>query len=257
VRAAARRAVSGVYPPNTGYQAMIGVIGVCYAVEHGLKGLYENTLGRLTERAEPTPADEALRKAAADYAEFLHHTPWYDFPFGAARREFRAASSAGRWSLRKTERRAYGTVMLAVMGAWAKIIKKATGAAYAPEDLTLRAWVRAPRPPRGVKLLERLGPRDFLVELPRYQAFQTAMRAVFADGGRFIELAGNRRIALTVLAPAGWDGARLWDGTLGSWPVYSRPAKRRFALAVPVAQLHLALTDLHAQGALIEHVYDY
>ena len=229
VRAAARRAVKGVYPPNAGYQVMIGVIGVCYTVEHGLKGLYENTLGRLTERAVPTAADRALQKAAADYAGFLHHTPWYDFPFGAALREFRAASASGPWSLRKAERRAYGTVMLAAMGAWARIIKKATGAAYAPEDLTLRAWVRAPRPPRGVKLLERLGPRDFLVELPRYQAFQTAMRAVFADGGRFIELAGN----------PGWGGrpAALGRGLgvlarvlpAGQTPLRSRRARRAIA----------------------------
>lgn len=254
-RAVSQRAVRD-RPANTGYQVMIGVIGACYAVEHGLKGLYENTVGRLTERETPTKADEALATAAADYAAFLRQAPWYEFPFGKALREFRAASAAGPWSLRRTERRAYGTVMLGAMGLGAKVIAKATGAAYAPQDLTLRAWARGPVP-KDFKVLEKLGPDDRLIELPRYAAFQGAMRSLFSAGGRFVEIAGNRRVALTVLAPEGWDGARLWDGALGSWPVYSRPGTRRFALAVPVNQLHLALADLAGTGATIEHVYDY
>jgi FAD/FMN-containing dehydrogenase len=263
VDAAVRKAVAGVYPPNRGYRLMVAVIGVCYTLEYGLKGLYEKTVGRLFERSgPPLPAELALQKGAADYAAFLRDLPWYEFPFGAARRSFLADSKAGEWSLRKSERRVYGTLQFALMGAAAKVIKMATGAAYAPEDLRLRAWVRPGRGAvetlaPGVKVLERLGPEDVLIEMPRYEKFQAALLALVKGGVRFVEISGARRIVLTVTAPPGWEGARLWDGELGSWPVFSGAGLRRFALAVPVARLHQALNELPSQGARIEHVYDY
>lgn len=254
-RSALREARS--YPRNSEYATVINVIGACYTVEHGLKGLYEKTVGRLFERSQPTAADLALQVFAERYGAFLHDTPWYEFPFGTALRDFRAASADGPWSPRKMERRLYGSLMIAAMGAWAKVIKKATGAAYDTQDLTLRAWVRGGKVPPEGRLIEKLSPQDSLIELPRYRRFQAAAATFIASGGRFIEISGNRRIALTALAPEGWDGARLWDGELGSWPVLSRPGQRRYALAVPVSQLHLAFSEIPASGATIEHVYDY
>ncbi len=45
------------YPVNWGYHLMVVVIGVSTTVEYGMKGVYESTLGRLTEATCPHGAD--------------------------------------------------------------------------------------------------------------------------------------------------------------------------------------------------------
>ena len=79
----------------------------------------------------------------------------------------------------------------------------------------------------------------------------------FTAGSRRVEIAGNKTLVATVLAPPSWDGARLWGGEVGRWPVLSGVALSRFALAVPVSRLHEALSDWKSGGAALEHLYDY
>ena len=42
-------ATKGNYNTNYGYHTMLVVIGTSFTVEYGLKGIYENTVGRITE----------------------------------------------------------------------------------------------------------------------------------------------------------------------------------------------------------------
>ena len=63
---------------------MIYVIGISYSAEYAIKGLYENTIGRVFEwiRGEKrTPQDEFARAVLQDYAAFLYTIPWYKYPF--------------------------------------------------------------------------------------------------------------------------------------------------------------------------------
>ncbi len=268
MQAAMRRATKGVYPSNSEYRVMIAVIGASFTVECALKGAYELTMGRLFERlslaGDPVKrgaADLAATAVFRDYGAFMHDWPWYEFPFKTKLREYRRASKTAPWTLRKTERRLFTTVELAGKAVWGKLIKKATGTAYTPQELVIEAWVRTggadPEKVPGVKVLERLGGDSRLISIPRYEKFSGAAAALAAAGVRFVRIAGNRTILATVLAPTDWDGARLWSGALGRWPLLSDPATSRFAVAVPVGSLHEALAGWKKSGVVTEHLYDY
>lgn len=268
MQAAMSRATKGVYPSNSEYRVMIAVIGVSFTVECALKGAYEFTLGRLFEvslggdPAARGAADLAATEVFREYGAFMHDWPWYEFPFKTKLLEYRAASASAPLSPRKAERRLVTTVELAGKAVWAKIIKKATGTAYAPQELVIEAWVRPGKtePAKaapGVTVLERLEDGSLLLSIPRYEKFTAAAVALAASGVRFVSIAGNKTILATVLAPSEWDGARLWSGALGRWPLLSDPARSRFAIAVPVENLHEALAGWKAEGVVTEHLYDY
>lgn len=269
MQAAMNRAVKGVYPANSEYRVMIAVIGASFTVECVLKGAYELTLGRLFERlslgGDPKKrgaADLAATDVFREYGAFMHDRPWYEFPFKTKLLEYRRVSAAAPWTLRKLERRLFTALELGGKAVWGKVIKKATGAAYAPQELFIEAWVRPGRSDPaeaspGVTVLERLDGGSLLISIPRYEKFTGAAAALAASGVRFVSIAGNQTILATVLAPSDWDGARLWSGALGRWPLLSEPGRSRFAVAVPVASLHEALGRWKADGVVTEHLYDY
>lgn len=269
MQAAMSRATKGAYPPNPEYRTMIAVIGASFTVECALKGAYELTIGRLFERlslagdpAKRGPADLAATEVFREYGAFMHDWPWYEFPFKTKLLAYRRSSKTAPRSLRKTERRFFTTLELAGKAVWGKAIKKATGTAYEPDELVIEARVRPGKadPAKavpGVKVLERLEDGSLLLSIPRYEKFTGAAAALAASGARFVSIAGNKTILATVRAPSDWDGARLWSGALGRWPLPSDPATSRFALAVPVASLHEALAGWKADGVVTEHLYDY
>ena len=261
--ASARRAAAGS-PVNWGYHAMIGVIGASYTAESWLRGAYEVTIGRAAERLFGSDAPEERFRAGVEsqYAAFMHDTPWYEFPFWTQLKAFwRGPAAFGSFNGRRLERRLAVTAELGTKAVYGKLIKKATGSAYAPEDLQIQAWLSSPVPNlKGIaeaKVLERYGARGALVSLPRYEKFQGALKILAARGARFNEIAGNRRILMTVIAPAAWDGARLWGQPVGEWPVLTRPGFKRAAFAVAVADLTAAVRELPAEQVEVEHVFDY
>src|SRR4029079_15988706 len=65
-------------------KTMIYVIGISYSTEYAIKGLYENTIGRVFEwirGPKRTPQDEFARAVLQDYSAFLYTIPWYKYPF--------------------------------------------------------------------------------------------------------------------------------------------------------------------------------
>src|SRR4051794_37709891 len=79
------RAVPASSESRFDVKSMIYVIGVSYSVEYAIKGIYENTIGRLTEWVRGpvrTPQDVYARTVLQDYAAFLYTIPWYKYPFG-------------------------------------------------------------------------------------------------------------------------------------------------------------------------------
>src|SRR5204863_336309 len=66
------------------YPRAQALIGVSTAIEYGLKGLYENTIGRLSELNFPeggTAEDKYAAKVARDYAKLIATKGWYEFGF--------------------------------------------------------------------------------------------------------------------------------------------------------------------------------
>jgi hypothetical protein len=112
-------------------KTMIYVIGVSYSTEYAIKGLYENTVGRLFEwirGPEKTPQDEYARQVLQDYAAFLYTVPWFKFPFREKLDGLWAISQPSPSPLRTWERDfALGTEYFLKIG-YARLIQKALDA---------------------------------------------------------------------------------------------------------------------------------
>ena len=101
------RAVPATGESLSEVKTMIYVIGISYSAEYAIKGLYENTVGRVFEwiRGEKrTPQDEFGRAVLQDYAAFLYTIPWYKYPFREKLDGLTAISAPTPSNLRTWER---------------------------------------------------------------------------------------------------------------------------------------------------------
>jgi hypothetical protein len=89
-------ATKQAYPFSAGNHVMLGVIGSSFSIEYALKGLYENTVGRLTEwlAGHDTPEDAFARNTATEYGAFMHTVPLMSSP--SARRSWRCGTRRRR-----------------------------------------------------------------------------------------------------------------------------------------------------------------
>ena len=87
------------------------------------------------------------------------------------------------------------------------------------------------------------------------------MPRLVTDGVRFVEIAGNDEIMLTVLAPRDWKPAPDQGDLLFAMPILTQSDRSRHALRVPVAALHTVVGSLTrppaSDAVTLEHIYDY
>jgi hypothetical protein len=76
-------------------------------------------------------------------------------------------------------------------------------------------------------------------------------------GRDIVEIAGNHRILVTVLARKGPLPRIPGTTELFEAPIQSTPDRRRVGLDVPVEHLAAAIRALEPAGLTIEHIYDY
>ncbi len=242
------------------------VIGISFSIEMGLQGLYERTIGALTNAiagGRKTAEDEFNVRLLDTYTAFLYQTPWYQFPFGAELHRF--------WhdvpvtvSARGIERRFALSLQYAAKGAYASLIRYA--ASYASADLTIRSVIvgadSLPALDEHIHVIRKVdasdGAKASLVETPRYQAFTEIIRSLGkANEVSFLEIAGNTRILTTVIAPLTWQFSLAGTTEIFSIPIQSKPGWRRVGLNTPVSSLVRQVHDVESQGAKFEHAYDY
>ena len=252
------------HPFETGYHVMLGVIGASFTIENSIRFVYERTVGAVTGWISSTDtAEDALaRFTSREYGTFMHRTPWYEFPFGSKLTAlWRDVPWTGPHMVRKVERRFALTADYAIKAVYGFVIRKASGAAYAGEDLRIYARVAdTPLPalsdPR-VKVVQTIEPRRYIVSLPRYEDFTAAALALTGRGARFTDIAGNDVLLVTALArrgiPTGFSGAEL----VSARPILTDPTMQRLALRVRVGSLGDLAEELARNGASIEHLYDY
>ena len=245
---------------------MIYVIGISYSAEYAIKGLYENTIGRVFEwiRGEKrTPQDEFGRAVLQDYAAFLYTIPWYKYPFREKLDGLMAISAPTPSTLRSWERDfALGAEYFVKIG-YAALIQKALDAGGDDE-------------PRDIMFVVATLPPQVLAKEPRIKPIRALNAAMAAGAGAALqglhrdpagpagsgllalaEIAGNHDILITVIAP---DAAKLdiKDTTeLFSLELDARPGFRRAGLKARIDRLVDINRDLKARGASIEHFYDY
>jgi FAD/FMN-containing dehydrogenase len=251
-----------------GYQAMIAIIGPSFSLEYLFKGLYENTVGRLTELTVPgrwsegpTVEDRFATTLAGDYAAFMHATPWYEFPFWTRLGDLWGLDGpVDTTALRRAERRGALTGELLFKTAWGGAVAKMSGGAYDPEAAVIHAWVRKSPVAADQRITRRedLGPGDELVALPRYEPFTNVVSGLADQGVRFVEIAGNDAILVQLVAPAAWHDATARGERLVEWPILTDRSRKRVAMTVAVPRLHEVLPSLAAEpGVTIDHIYDF
>lgn len=241
-------------------RSMIYTIGISFTVEMAAKALYEETAGRLfasLRGGQKSPQDLVSAEMARRYADFLHQTPWYKFPF---------ADESGRlWNapldmpVRGTERRLALGLEWWAKQKYAGVIDKAV-AATGPDNVRMRSAVagidaEALEALPGVSIIAVSEDRT-VIETPRYREFTLLLPRVLNAGGKFLEIAGNDDIMFSAL---GKDGAT-WPSELGREIVSmvgQGTGLARKLVVVKTDRLAEVFRDAPANGFEIEHVYDY
>jgi len=228
--------------------------------------VYENTIGRLSEWSSGhhfTDEDRYAYSVAREYADFVPVRPFYEFHFARHVKGLWAENSMWRpHPIRKWERRIFLTIDYAAEAFYCWLIEKGTHATYGREPDNTYAWVEnldetlLPQIPY-LKVVKRVGPQAYIVDIPRYQEFTAVASMLAQKGVRFVEIGGNSQITLSVLAPQGWHYEEPVAQQLFSMPVLTRPGLQRVVLMCGVSSLDQSLNALHEDGAMVEHVYDY
>lgn len=263
----ANRMAGDAYPANWGYQLMLWVIGASFSVEYTVKSTYENTLGRVSEwlaDGEQVDEDRYAWRVAKDYADFTHLRPWYEYSFWSKLQGlWRETPLWGKGALRRWERKLSMSLELGVKAAYGWMIAVGSGAVYDPEaDQMQMVLAYAGQPPAGtsrLKLVEAIDAHRVLAATPRYDAFRDEMLALARSGVsvEVEEIAGNREILLTGVAPGAWHYAGSGAKVEYTLPLPSDATRKRVAIRVPTRELIAVLRETSGSGLAIDHIYDF
>lgn len=245
------RKAKAEYPYNFRYNLMNWVIGASFTVEMFFAGIYENTFGILTElisgRKELTDdmkVEKFIHQVSAEYAASMNETPWYEYPFFGKLKEFWSVKDGENTSfIRRWERRLSFTVGMTFKGIYAALLGSGTEAVYEPVDLNTAAMAV-----KDGKLQ--------ILNIPRYIAFTREIPGLVREGVLFKDIAGNKKILVTAIAPDEWKNGD--TGTLlAEWPVLTEAGTKRVALVVPVLQLSDVILSFEKENIKLEHIFDY
>lgn len=254
------------YRFNSGYHLMLIIIGASFSFENGIKGIYENTFGRVTEwlsSNELTEEDAYARKVAKEYGDFIHTVPWYEFPFGKKVKELWGEMSFGGPNVvRKWERKIALTLEYGTKSIYAWLLKQGVRSDSPAKDLEIQARVKNTTgdlltEEAGVRVVKELNKGSYIVALPRFQAFTDIVPKLARRGVRFVEIAGNDEILVTAIAPGDWEYDLKEGELVFTMEILTQPHLKRLAVRTPIKSLHSVLSDLQSQRAQIEHIYDY
>ncbi len=252
------------YPFNVGYHLMISVIGTSTTVEYAMKGLYEHTIGRLSEAtrtsSDAAPEERFAAKAAQDYVDFIRVDPWYLFDFQSRLTSLWKLPMSGPNSIRRLERRFALSSEYLVKEAYARLIKFATRSIYeAPKPVTAIVLDRMPSQSGTYPEFNMLGVvgDEVVATIPRYDAFTDYSRWLADQGVSFLEIAGNRgEVVVSLLTPIGYISPTPSARVLFSQPMLTQANRQRVVLVVPITRLGDQMRQ--ESGAVrIEHVYDF
>ena len=263
---ALNRVVSARGRTGTDTKVMLYTIGWSFTAELGAKGAYENTLGRLFEWLRgpgKTKEDEFIAGDMQRYSAFLRQTPWYEYPFASRLVAFwRHTPFDGTHRARAVERRVVLTGEYGVKAVYGAAIGVASKTSMGPADLVIHTVVTGVTPAdvkqdTRITIVRQLGDGRVLIRTPRYQAYTDVVVGLARRGREVVEIAGNRRILVTVLAPASSKLSLPETTVLFEAPIQSQPDRRRVGLDASVPRLAATIRTLEAAGASIEHLYDY
>jgi len=263
---AVNQLVTPRYQVTFGTHLVIYLTGISHTADYVIKGIYENTIGRLSEAFAPTPPtaeDQFARKFAQDYGQWLNTVPWYDFPYAERLAAlWETVPFAGPGQVRKTERRLWVSAELAVRTARGWLINGGAETVYEPAQLEIHALMRglpidtAPID-RRIELVESFRDGSQLVKLPRYLPFTEIVQKLSATSATFLEIGGNSNILISLSAPDNWTPPDDMPPILFETLNLSGTGGKRIGFSVPVNVLLDVVREIAPSGARVEHVYDY
>ena len=252
------------FPFNIGDHLMEAVIGTSFTLEYLVKGVYENSIGRISEwlGGARTEEDAYAAKMAREYGDFIPTRPWFEFPFGHALGGLWSSNSFfGKHFLRKCERKFFLSFEYGAKAIYAGLIRLASHAVYGVADTEIYATLENVSAPvfeiPGVKKIRELEDGACVVSLPHYQGFTDTAPALARTGVEFRDLAGNDEILLTVVAPTEWKYDLPQGSLLFTMEMMNTGATKRFAVQAPVHSLGAMLRAFETRGIKIEHLFDY
>jgi hypothetical protein len=151
---------------------------------------------------------------------------------------------------------------LAIKASYGWLIAAGSGAVYDPESEQIQmvaAVDDGAGAPAGLRVVERLDARHMLAASPRYDGFRDVVLDMARSGSRvrLLEVAGNREIVLTGVAPRDWR----YTGTHGQMthalPVPTDSSRKRVTFRAPTADLVALAREALDAGVTIDHIYDY
>ncbi|HEY9507227.1 MAG TPA: FAD-binding oxidoreductase [Gemmatimonadales bacterium] len=256
-------------PPSWAYHVMLWVIGTSYSAELALKGMYENTVGRLAEwtaGGERTPEDRLASEVAQEYGRFVHDRPWYEYRFLPRLLEvWLDLPLWGEHPARSWERKGFLTLEYGVKAGYAGLIALATRAAYDPQpprtELLVRRWTDSlARVIPDVDVEERVDSTAVVLSAGRFDPTRDLLLRLARTGPtdlRVDAIAGRPVTAFTGVAPRGWAPPGGRGRVLHAMPLPTDSGTVRLLFETRTRDLLPWLRELVRDTALtIDHVYD-
>jgi hypothetical protein len=246
-------------------KVMLYTIGWSFTAEFSIKGVYEHAVGLVFEWLRgpgKTAEDEFVARDMQAYAKFLRQRPWYEYPFAARLAAFwRDTPLLGKHLARKIERRIVVTGEYGTKAIYGTLIGFGSATVLGAANLEIRTVIAGlekddvARDPR-ITIVRDLGAGRTLIRTPRYQAYTDLLVDLARRGRDIVEIAGNHRILVTVLAPKAPLPVLPGTTELFELTIQSKPDRRRVGLDVTVERLAATIRALERAGTAIEHIYD-
>jgi hypothetical protein len=244
-------------------KATLYTAGISFTADMSVRGVYENTVGRLTAwwRGRDLSREDFFAHAVADsYSSFLRQHPWYDFPFGGALYTLWETIPFDRHNIvRAAERRFALTARWGIEGGAAWVAR--TAASMAPEDNTVGAVVQHLtladiEADHRIVLVRHVRPDLALIRAPE-ASFTDIVGRLSLKHKKIVEISGNQTIMMTALTAPGVlqmpPGARI----VFMQPIQSKPGLRRIGFDVRVPTMVDFIDQLLKQNVILEHIYNY
>ena len=250
---------------NKDYKSLLKVIGVSFSVENIIKCVYENTIGRVSERLSnnvQVAEDRLAYDGASSYARFIYIYPWYDFDYANYLKkiwntdEYKNVNGVeqqytiGQY-IRRGERKMFLSLEYGIKFVYAKVIKYATHSKFGVEDDIINAVVN----------------NGEIINASHYQPFTIRLLSEFENAYnnnldyKVISIAGNNKITLSYVDDI---NAKSVDGaieTLRNKEIVNVGNKlidkERITVECKVEDLFKVYKELKSKGMTIDHLYDY
>jgi FAD/FMN-containing dehydrogenase/uncharacterized short protein YbdD (DUF466 family) len=250
------------YPLHIGDKARLWIIGTNFSAGLILKGLWENTIGKLTESPTSknrTTEDKMIANFHKEYGDFIQVKPWVEFPFWSKVKDLWFKTDFfGENFIRKIERKLWFSVEFGFKASYAALIRWRSSTVYGADLERIHMVVQGNDVLKldGVKKIHSQGNVHF-VSTPRYDVLKDLLVQNANSEFKIIEISGNKTILFTIIGPKGLRPETLKNYIVGDSKVVTEEEKERLLIAGPVSALLVNLKAARENGYVVDHLFDY